>query len=262
MPEGLEIDQKRQIYGLVAPDLLDHLLLHTGTADWPSKIEDDERYPFLKTFKASMKELAIKAGPREPFNLLLSASSLGPLGSGSQGAVISAMRAGLHVIADEEPDHLQKLATALAECAAEEGAWTRDRLKKQFRTRPVEEVVVLICGHGNRDMRCGVMGPLLESEFKDKLSRMGFKEPGASTQDGQSLSQSKLAQVGLVSHIGGHVFAGNVIIYVPAAKDFESNPLAGRGVWYGRVEPKHVEGIVQKTILEGVVIEEILRGVV
>ncbi len=111
----------------------------------------------------------------------------------------------------------------------------KGRTAERFRTRPVEEVVVLICGHANRDMRCGVMGPLLEREFRDKLSRKGFKEPGGPARDGGHHSRGRLARVGLVSHVGGHAFAGNVIIYIPAAKGFEGNHSAveasGMAAW-------------------------------
>ena len=33
-----------------------------------------------------------------------------------------------------------------------------------------------------------------------------------------------------------------------------------KGIWYGRVEPKHVEGIVQETISKGRVVEDMFRG--
>jgi len=36
--------------------------------------------------------------------------------------------------------------------------------------------------------------------------------------------------------------------------------LAGKGIWYGRVGPEHVEGIVQQTILEGKVVRDKFRG--
>ena len=73
------------------------------------------------------------------------------------------------------------------------------------------------------------------------------------------------ARVGLISHIGGHKFAGNVIVYIPPGlKSYDDSdvphPLAGHGIWYGRVEPKHVEGIVQETIKKGNVIKELFRG--
>ena len=71
-------------------------------------------------------------------------------------------------------------------------------------------------------------------------------------------------KVALISHIGGHVWAGNVIIYIPHhyhLADGTLSPLAGKGVWYGRVEPRHVEGIMEETVRKGRVIEELLRGV-
>ena len=66
------------------------------------------------------------------------------------------------------------------------------------------------------------------------------------------------ARVGLISHIGGHKWAGNVIVYIPPS--FKANGLAGKGIWYGRVEPSHVEGIVAKTILDGKVVKDMFRG--
>ncbi|KAL5508216.1 hypothetical protein ACEPAH_5835 [Sanghuangporus vaninii] len=52
------------------------------------------------------------------------------------------------------------------------------------------------------------------------------------------------------SHIGGHKFAGNVIIYFPQ----------GSSVWYGRVTPHEVHAIVHHTILGGKVLPQLLRG--
>ena len=92
------------------------------------------------------------------------------------------------------------------------------------------------------------------------------RQPGI---DGHEHGQSGSGvAVGLVSHVGGHKWAGNVIIYVPPRREEEAgsskrlSPLAGRGVWYGRVEPKHVEGIVKETLIKGNVIKELCRGVV
>ena len=77
-------------------------------------------------------------------------------------------------------------------------------------------------------------------------------------------SVAEEVSVDLISHIGGHKWAGNVIVYFPreyrpvAGSHF---PLAGRGVWYGRVGPQHVEGIVKETLLGGRVVKDLLRGV-
>ena len=148
-----------------------------------------------------------------------------------------------------------------------------------------EDVVtptVLICSHASRDVRCGVLGPLLETEFRRTLGREGFlvgERPGVSGEGGgggkkggkgKGKGKGKGVSVGLVSHVGGHKWAGNVIVYFPPILTREvldgiedgQEELAGRGVWYGRVEPRHVEGIVNETIVGGRVIEELCRGIV
>jgi len=155
----------------------------------------------------------------------------------------------------------------------------RDRLTRKvayqgllWGVRDVTEVLVLICGHGGRDLRCGVFGPLLRDEFEKRLPEQGvevLKGPvevegdAGHALEGEASGREYAARVGLISHIGGHKFAGNVIVYLPPGLktgDGQAHPLAGHGIWYGRVEPKHVEGIVGETILKGKVIEELFRG--
>lgn len=119
---------------------------------------------------------------------------------------------------------------------------------------------ILICGHGGRDMRCGMMAPVLETEFQRVLQSRGFASTGS---DAVTVDGPDHANVGLISHIGGHKYAGNVIVYIPpkmTVGESEPHPLAGKGIWYGRIEPKHVEGIVQKTILTGRVVKDHFRG--
>jgi len=50
-----------------------------------------------------------------------------------------------------------------------------------------------------------------------------------------------------MEEILGHKYAGNMIIY-PA------------GIWYGRVKPCDVKGIIEKTIISGEIIPDLLRG--
>ncbi|KAI4099372.1 MAG: hypothetical protein L6R37_006000 [Teloschistes peruensis] len=119
--------------------------------------------------------------------------------------------------------------------------------------RPIDKMTILICSHNTRDRRCGVIGPLLYQSF--------IKHADPETTD-----------VGMVSHVGGHAFAGNVILYIPPGHkispsetgqkdhDTELSPLAGSGLWYGRVEPKHVQGIIDETVHKGKIIAELWRG--
>ncbi|RMY17453.1 hypothetical protein D0867_06020 [Hortaea werneckii] len=138
-------------------------------------------------------------------------------------------------------------------------------LQKQFiGARKIDEILVLICGHGGRDERCGKLGPILQKEFEDKLQRQNIAllhdAPVAEAEEVNTDVEGYVptARTGLISHIGGHKWAGNVIVYIPPS--FASNPLAGKGIWYGRVGPEHVEGIVAKTIMDGKVIKELFRG--
>ena len=195
----------------------------------------------------------------------------------------------------------------------------------------------MVCSHGQRDSRCGILGPVLHNEFRRYLSQRddrtgqlqftvseegmflaqtgeqaslaGSGKPRAKDgerhleEQGQSVVNSTLARtsdsktvracastsreattkdvtinVGMISHVGGHKWAGNVILYIPpgfSTSDTPPNltnasqrvysvpnlhPLAGMSVWYGRVEPRHVEGIVEQTLVKGNVIKELYRG--
>jgi hypothetical protein len=153
----------------------------------------------------------------------------------------------------------------------------RDRLIRQkvyqdllHGVRDVKQVLILICGHGRRDMRCGLMGPVLQREFETQLPGVGIQvlhgpvtdeEPSSTTTEASS---PLTARVGQISHIGGHKFAGNVIIYIPPNMNLggtgKAHPLAGNGIWYGRVEPKHVEGLIKETILNGNIVADKFRG--
>lgn len=118
-------------------------------------------------------------------------------------------------------------------------------------------------------MRCGMLGPVLRDEFRARLPEVGvevLEGPANETEEGRSDNGDvRSARVGLISHIGGHKFAGNVIIYLPPqmkTRDGKRHPLAGHGIWYGRVEPKHVQGIVNETVMKGNVIKEFFRGAI
>ncbi|CAE6516054.1 unnamed protein product [Rhizoctonia solani] len=137
--------------------------------------------------------------------------------------------------------------------------------------------VILLCSHKRRDNRCHIAAPVLEDAFTTSLSTLGWDvhtqiddpaehgqpaledlpEPRAedTKERLQSLRkpESDFAQRVLIlrnSHMGGHKFAGNVIIYFPT----------GNGVWYGRVSPHEVQTVVESTIIGGKVLPALLRG--
>lgn len=93
----------------------------------------------------------------------------------------------------------------------------------------IKDPVVLICSHEQRDQRCGVIGPMVLEEFQRVPNKAAF--------------------VGGCSHVGGHLYAGNVLICRPERVD-----------WYGMVRPEHVQGIIEVSIEDDKVIEELHRG--
>ena len=130
-------------------------------------------------------------------------------------------------------------------------------------THPIQFPTILVCTHGGRDKRCGVLGPLLVKEFEQQ-SQAKFNM--VRTDPDRAFDPSAI-NVGGVSHVGGHKWAGNVIIYIPPNYEIKDedgsdtvSPLAGKGIWYGRVEPSHVDGILNGTIQGGRVIRELFRG--
>lgn len=127
--------------------------------------------------------------------------------------------------------------------AAQKAALTRDTSKAALvpPPEPITKPIILICGHGGRDQRCGVLGPILQAAFRKELERRGVE-----------------ADVAQISHIGGHKYAGNVIVYLPPG--LNGNALSGSGVWYGRVGPEQVEGVIEETVVKGRVVGELLRG--
>jgi hypothetical protein len=75
------------------------------------------------------------------------------------------------------------------------------------------------------------IGPLEDRDGDEATREMGFLQQirrGEGRHDGYGAV--KRALLVKVSHVGGHKFAGNVIVYSPS----------GTGVWYGRVFPEKV----------------------
>ncbi|KAF9281102.1 hypothetical protein BGZ68_006842 [Mortierella alpina] len=101
------------------------------------------------------------------------------------------------------------------------------------------KAAVMLCSHKKRDKRCGVTAPILRRELTRVLRSKDLLGDGEGD-----------VELWLVSHIGGHKFAGNVIVHRSE----------GMAVWYGRVEPCHSQAIVEATIERGEVIRDLYRG--
>ncbi|TFK76138.1 hypothetical protein BDN72DRAFT_786551, partial [Pluteus cervinus] len=135
--------------------------------------------------------------------------------------------------------------------------------------------VILLCSHKRRDNRCSIAAPKLERAFIQCLEERGWSadtaledpsitlgkpieeyEGTAEERDEHIMGQLKevaAAKRVLIirnSHMGGHKYAGNCILYTPQ----------GSSIWYGRVTPHEVPSVVENTILAGLVLPPLLRG--
>ncbi|RKP09195.1 Sucrase/ferredoxin-like-domain-containing protein [Thamnocephalis sphaerospora] len=127
---------------------------------------------------------------------------------------------------------------------------TRVDLPPSLPLRPIPyRAVILICAHQRRDKRCGIAGPILHRRFLEALEQRRQRDAATAGDATDATTATACDDVGvfMVSHTGGHKFAGNVLIY-PA------------GVWYGRVTACHVDAILERTVFGQEIIRELYRG--
>ncbi|KAG6057072.1 hypothetical protein E4U17_001717 [Claviceps sp. LM77 group G4] len=146
------------------------------------------------------------------------------------------------------------------------------------------DAVVLLCSQRSRDARCGQSAPLLRKELERHLRPLGLHRDLHDERPGG-------VAIYLISHVGGHKYAANVIIYrrhnafaalqgleagldapkrdpglgeddADADADADADVGAGQCIWLARVRPEHCENLVRYTILRGKLVrpESQLRG--
>jgi (2Fe-2S) ferredoxin len=93
------------------------------------------------------------------------------------------------------------------------------------------QTFIFVCTHKRRNNNCGIAGPILMDQFRETLQQRNITN----------------VHVFSTSHIGGHRFAGTIIMY-PG------------GDCYGRVLPCHVDAIIDQHILGGRVLTSLWRG--
>ena len=139
------------------------------------------------------------------------------------------------------------------------------------------DALILLCSQGTRDARCGQSAPLLRREFERHLRPLGLQRDADDMRPGG-------VGIHFISHVGGHKFSANVMVYRRAgcfgashARAVEQHERGANGaeelgeegdgsaaqcIWLARVRPNECEGIVRFTVLQGKVVkpERQLRG--
>ncbi|MCJ1397841.1 hypothetical protein MMC11_001037 [Xylographa trunciseda] len=287
-PAKFSIDEEEKLYGMVK-GWATHMLVATGKTDWVRDVEDE---------KGSVME-AVGKCKVQPTNgrLMLSASNM-PLPSSSshrdyaKGAepttvlllpsftlvedvtpqavpdlinhYISPSRTNMDPLSQPAP-----VATTILPDTSTPPAPIDPTLPEAlnhasippsiFSTRPSpHSYLILLCSQKTRDARCGQSAPLLRREFERHLRPLGLY---------RDLHDERPGGVGIyfISHVGGHKFSANLMIYRRAGVDGGAKVAdgeAGQCIWLARVRPEDCEGIVKFTVLQGKVVkpERQLRG--
>ncbi|KAL2706761.1 Altered inheritance of mitochondria protein 32 [Kluyveromyces marxianus] len=113
-------------------------------------------------------------------------------------------------------------------------------LGSQFKTQDFHHDLILVCGHYNRDARCGELAPLLI----DKLN-----------------SIRPTLKTGIVSHIGGHKFAGNIIYYQfnGVNNENKNNTCNVEGLWFSKMLPQNLETVLEN-LDQNIILQDFYRG--
>ncbi|KAF8477058.1 Sucrase/ferredoxin-like-domain-containing protein [Kalaharituber pfeilii] len=264
IPGNLDIDREAPLNGTMAA-YNRHLLISTGKSDWSSKIE------FEGGLAAEVKGALGRAGLnkgyddlRDPNNIILTTNSSykpSSISLAQNGASAYIFPQNLYLPAIPLSSALHNGASPTVELIRTYLLPTSPLPSKLIQAldlplppRKVHETHILICTHKSRDSRCGIIGPILHMLFTNYLSSRNLLHP----KDPDASVRGKV-RVGNISHVGGHKYAGNVIVYLPP--DDDNWDRGGKGIWYGRVGgERDVERIVDQTVLRGNIIEELFRG--
>ncbi len=190
-----------------------HVFVCTGHANWPAKIESGGG------FLQALWEAITPRAPEMPLKVKMTACDEASPGPGYD---ILLFPDAIRYLGLRESDLPALIDDHLAGNRVS-GRIPHERLVGQH---------IFVCAHEARDARCGACGPPLVEAFVAELGARGL--------EGQ-------VTVRRTSHVGGHRFAGNVLIY-PG------------GDWYGYVTPDDVPRIIDQHMLKGKIVTDLWRG--
>jgi hypothetical protein len=189
-----------------------HLLICTGPVDWPENIETGGG--FLQT----LTDAIARRGAEISAQVKVTACDEPTSGSGFDILVF--------------PDNVRYYGVQKNNIPAlVEEQLVNQRIANTIPHQPLTQQYVVVCTHGRRDIRCGECGPPLRGALEAAVVARQLAD--------------KMVVRGS-SHVGGHMFAGNVLVY-PA------------GDWYGYVTPADAPRLVEH-ISQARVVADLWRG--
>ncbi|KAL4897770.1 Sucrase/ferredoxin-like-domain-containing protein [Aspergillus ambiguus] len=237
-PSKVKIESSRPLYGHIK-QFSTHVLVATGRSDWIPKVEQEKG--------SLMEALDSSSAKSKQGRIMVSASNLTPPQSDSdvaqqdQSGTTVLLLPSFTFVDAVTPGDVRELIDCFIDTPSDRPITSR------LSSRPCEfDYVVLLCSHKRRDARCGITAPLIKKELERHLRPHGLYRDADDQRPGG-------AGIFFVSHVGGHKFAANVLVYRRKEQQM---------IWLARVKPEHCQGVVEYTLLQGKVVhpESQLRG--
>ncbi|EGC34571.1 hypothetical protein DICPUDRAFT_55714 [Dictyostelium purpureum] len=196
-----------------------HFFMCTGipSEEWPSKLYTAT--PYLEQFAAVFKNNG--ENPKSPF--VINGTDIAPTQKDTLDIIIFPEMVKLVNITPEQMEQVLKYFL------------DHDTIDSDFpssvQLESIKGKYIFVCTHKQKDERCGYCGPILVDQLKEEIKNKGLEND---------------IQVFGTSHVGGHKYAGNLLIFPP-------------GNWYGYVTPQDVSAMVDSAI-SGEVVQRLSRG--
>ncbi|KAF1998320.1 hypothetical protein P154DRAFT_439441 [Amniculicola lignicola CBS 123094] len=315
-PSKFTIDETEELFGHIK-GWSTHLIVATGKTDWVRDVADE---------KGSIME-AVDRGDVKPSNgkLMLSASNI-PVPDHSDHSTSVLLLPSWQYIdnvtaantpelitnyVNTGPTNTTPLSSASAPAASPESTQPSTEPTSEtssadpstattptipatiaapstLQARPCpHKYLILLCSQKTRDARCGQSAPLLRRELERHLRPLGLY---------RDMHDERPGGVGIyfISHVGGHKFSANVMVYrradaverpkqinarvdgiqqtleklkvdddkgqevvldVNKAQEEEGNAEAGQCIWLARIRPEDCENVIKYTVLQGKVVK-------
>lgn len=256
-PSKVKVESSRPLYGHIK-EFHSHVLVATGRSDWKEKVEK-ESGSLMEAFDSAKSEhgvcyacLVIRQLLTLIQRIMVSASNLNPpsdslVEKDPQKTTVLILPSFTYIDSVTQADVPTLISQYIDHPINNHNSVVIPSPGISMSARPCElDYVILLCSHRRRDARCGITAPLIKRELERHLRPLGLD---------RDIDDSRSGGVGIffVSHVGGHKFSANVLVY--RKKDQQM-------IWLARVRPEHCEGIVKYTVLQGKVVhpETQLRG--
>ncbi len=254
-PSSLKIEKDSPLWGSARPHVL-HILIATGSKDWSHSVTDSSSLAAAVDKWGGILGKKLAGG-----TVKISASSISPpkstfteefdkLPAKERPGVVLILPYMVkleNITPSNAASVLTKVMENLNEMKQKQSQKTPEMpniIDGVTITKVKDKAIVLLCSHRTRDKRCGITAPLMKKEFDIHLRDNNlYRDSDDETPGG--------VNVYFVSHIGGHKFSANVMIYLDS----------GKSIWMARCTPRNAKPIVEHTILQnGEVWPELVRS--